>query len=77
MRGDARKLSAPLCLSCMHLHPEDWSDTVPVCDAFPGGIPGEIIWWCADHTRPWPGDGGVQYECDGAEEWPEGIEAVG
>lgn len=33
-----------------------------VCEAFPGGIPAEIITEEVDHTTPYPSDHGIQYE---------------
>jgi hypothetical protein len=36
-----------------------------VCAAFPypKGIPKEIAYGTNDHTTPYPGDNGIQYEC--------------
>lgn len=37
------------------------------CEAYPFGIPGEIITGVVDHRRPYPGDGGrrwVRLEAD-------------
>ncbi|MBF0546217.1 MAG: hypothetical protein HQM08_17370 [Candidatus Riflebacteria bacterium] len=33
-----------------------------VCDAFPNGIPEEILGLQFDHINPHPGDNGIQYE---------------
>ena len=63
-----------MCLSCSHLG--YWDDIVPRCDAFPGGIPGEIIWWGEEHTNAWPGDNGISYEWDGASDRPAGFTAA-
>jgi DNA-binding transcriptional ArsR family regulator len=32
------------------------------CDAFPGGIPDEILWNRVRHDSPYPGDQGIQFE---------------
>jgi len=37
-------------------------DPVFVCDAFPAGIPEEILSGRDKHEKPYPGDGGVRYE---------------
>lgn len=57
------------CVACRHFrgigddNPRaDVTDTgVPVCRAFPRGIPVEITRGDHDHTEPFPGDGGVRY----------------
>jgi hypothetical protein len=38
-----------------------------VCAAFPDGIPDEIAYGENDHTAPYPGDGGIQFEEQNAE----------
>ena len=35
---------------------------VPVCTAFPDGIPDEISYGDNKHLSPYPGDHGIQYE---------------
>ena len=52
-------LMAPLCIGCKHLHDGEWG--LP-CDAFPNGIPEEIIGGEHDHRRPYPGDGSILFE---------------
>ena len=34
------------------------------CDAFPDGIPKEILDGTVSHMKPYPGDHGIQYEDD-------------
>ena len=45
----------PFCLSCRHIR-KDWT-----CDAFPQGIPAEIVFG-HPHDTPVEGDGGIQFE---------------
>lgn len=42
----------------------DEADQVPVCAAFPNGIPDEIAYGKNKHLKPYPGDNGIQYEED-------------
>jgi len=52
---------APICLGCAHLHrPGDLPQYT--CDAFPRGIPVEILKNQFNHTRPHPRDGGIRFE---------------
>lgn len=44
------------CLFCEHFH-LDFK-----CDAFPERIPREIFDGEFDHTKPYPGDNGIQFE---------------
>ncbi|MBP3836057.1 MAG: hypothetical protein J6E31_03070 [Pyramidobacter sp.] len=47
----------PLCNECRHSHP-----TGLTCDAFPNGIPKDILCNKHDHHKPYEGDGGIQFE---------------
>jgi len=51
--------SIPICLYCKHYQPVDRKQ---VCSAFPGGIPRPILFQGEDHTRPYFGDHGIQFE---------------
>ena len=44
------------CDICSHRREGD------TCEAFPGGIPAEILSNEHDHREPYPGDGGYRYE---------------
>lgn len=44
-----------ICNDCIHYHKD------ATCDAFPGGIPKEII-SKGEHETPYPGDNGIQFE---------------
>ena len=50
---------APLCLKCVRFH-EDNSGLF-ACDAFPEGIPDEIVLRGFNHNRPFPGDNGMRF----------------
>jgi hypothetical protein len=60
------EVPAPMCLGCLHLRTRSREGEPARCDAFPGGIPVGIYWRSGDHTRPWPGDGGLRFEQDPA-----------
>ena len=47
-----------ICHGCKHRDPVD----VTKCRAFPLGIPSQILSGRWDHRKPFPGDGGIQYE---------------
>ena len=49
-----------LCATCKHFR-DDVEDE-NVCEAFPDGIPEEIITDEFDHREPHPDDNGIQYE---------------
>lgn len=51
-----------LCMSCLHLRGDG------TCDAFTAGIPQAILDG-GDHTRAWPGDGGVHYQTRPGQEY--------
>jgi len=54
--GDYGRRISVQCDQCQHLGFE------LVCLAFPDGIPEEILTGEHDHTTPYPGDGGIQFE---------------
>ena len=53
--GEIRIVSS-LCDLCAHLGDNE------TCKAFPNGIPEEILTGDHDHTEPYPGDNGIQFE---------------
>lgn len=44
------------CLKCRHI------DFGKGCDAFPDGIPYDILSGQVDHSKPYPGDNGIRFE---------------
>ncbi len=48
----------PQCLDCKNLI----DDEKFTCKAFPDGIPDEILFNEADHTKPYKGDNGIRFE---------------
>jgi hypothetical protein len=55
-------MMVPICIDCRRYRPRVRdAELGPNCDAFPGGIPREILFEGADHRLPWPGDNGVLF----------------
>ena len=49
--------NAPMCLACKRYDPETGA-----CEAYPGGVPEEIIVGNWDHRFPKPGDRGLRFD---------------
>ncbi len=56
-RGDTLVDVSELCVGCRHFLNLNLG-----CDAFPVGIPDEILTGKFDHRKPYPGDHGIRYE---------------
>jgi len=54
----------PQCTFCKHAWDRSRRGEPPQarCDAFPDGIPEEILWNRVRHDLPYPGDHGIQFE---------------
>ena len=52
-------IATPDCESCKRFHVGDLDRTT--CDAFPEGVPQEIVLG-RSHKTPFPGDGGLLYD---------------
>ena len=53
--------SRPLCEECKHQYIDN-KKRIYACNAYPNGIPMEIIRNIVDHRKPYKGDNGIQYE---------------
>jgi hypothetical protein len=56
MAYEAGDLEITQCVHCMRLSANN------CCEAFPAGIPAEIISNEFDHTQPYPGDHGLRFK---------------
>ena len=63
----------PICLWCVHHHGQQ---SVTTCDAFPEGIPEEVMSAGADHMEPIPGDSGITFELMPDAEFPKALYPV-
>lgn len=45
------------CFACRHIHEDERT-----CEAFPGGIPTELLYLDKTHERPFEGDHGIVFE---------------
>lgn len=50
-------MTSDQCITCKH----KWPGALQ-CNAFPDGIPVEIVTGEHDHRKPFDGDGGIRYE---------------
>jgi len=66
---------APMCMWCVRFRDDDGS-----CEAYPDGIPDEIIMNQWDHRKPKPGDHGLQFVSKDSSApqswWPDEFEQV-
>jgi len=60
--GDGTLELSEQCYFCQHFNIEFKSDEEINCAAFKSGIPEEILTGENDHTNPYKGDNGIQFE---------------
>ena len=58
-------ISRSICHSCALFEDYDPEDPGEFCEAFPQGIPDEIIRLGFDHRNEYPGDNGIRFVPDG------------
>lgn len=63
-------VSFPLCFVCIRYKDKDR------CEAYPNGIPQEILTATVDHLKPYDGDSGLTFELN-ANEFPELSDMIG
>ena len=61
------KFPPPICMHCVHKEKPP-PEAFMRCEAFPDGIPDKIWQSEIEHTEPYPGDHGIEFE-DGAPVW--------
>jgi len=54
-----------ICTSCALFNDDPERDSMGVCEAFPDGIPDEILRQGFDHRNEFPGDNGIRFVPDG------------
>lgn len=50
-------IADPICNQCTHLYKDQFG-----CEAYPDGIPKEILTGEVDHSKPYKGDHGIQFK---------------
>lgn len=53
--------AGPLCFTCARFQGRKKGGWGWICEAFPNGIPADIVQWAHDHHEPYQGDNGLQY----------------
>ncbi len=62
LKNEILKNAVKYCNDCRHLHHDNRGGATGGCDAFPNGIPKDVLCGKIDHRHPVKGDNGIRFE---------------